>query len=44
MLWEIIQERPSQSANRETGKVMEELMSSSQTVILRIQDLKTPRG
>jgi hypothetical protein len=41
MLWEIIQERPAQQDNREAGKVMEELMSSSQTVILRLRDLDT---
>jgi hypothetical protein len=43
MLWEIIQERPSKAPDREAGKVMEELMSSSETVILRLRDLRTPQ-
>lgn len=43
MLWEIIQERPSKSPDRKMGEVMEELMHSSETVVLRLRDLQPPR-
>ena len=44
MLWEIIQERPSESAGRKVGEVMEELMHSSETVVLRLRDLHPPHN
>jgi ATP:ADP antiporter, AAA family len=43
MLWEIIQERPA-PGDRRIGDVMADLMNSSQTVILRLRDQKSPHS
>jgi hypothetical protein len=37
MLWEILQERPSQSAGKGKVEIMQDLMSSSETVVLHLR-------
>ena len=37
MLWEILQERPSQSAEKGKAEIMDELLKSSETVVLRLR-------
>jgi hypothetical protein len=37
MLWEILEERPSQSAGKGKAEIMQELMKSSETVVLRLR-------
>jgi len=41
-LWEILQERPSQSAGRAKVEIMEDLMSSSETVVLHLRRNRPP--
>jgi len=41
-LWEILQERPSKSAGRRKGEVMQELLASSETVVMHLQQSRMP--
>jgi hypothetical protein len=36
-LWEILQERPSKSAGKQSAEIMQELLKSSETVVLRLR-------
>jgi hypothetical protein len=42
MLWEIIQERPPSSAPREPGKVLDDLLDASPTIVLRLKAIAPP--
>ena len=42
MLWEILQERPSQSAERGRGEIMQDLLKSSETVVLQLRRNAAP--
>jgi len=42
LLWEILQERPSRSAGRDKGEIMQDLLSSSETVVLRLRRNQAP--
>jgi hypothetical protein len=44
MLWDIIGERPCETAPRQAGDVMQDLLQASPTVLLRLQDLKCDAG
>jgi hypothetical protein len=37
MLWDIIQEQPTQPAPRERGEVLDELLRASPTIVMRLQ-------
>ena len=41
-LWEILQERPSKSAPKQKGEIMQELLNSSETVVLHIRRKQMP--
>jgi len=41
-LWEILQERPSRSAGRASGEIMQDLMKSSETVVLHLGRNRNP--
>jgi hypothetical protein len=38
MLWEILQERPSQAASRGKDEIMQDLLKSSETVVLKLRE------
>jgi hypothetical protein len=44
LLWEILQERPSQSAERGKREIMQELLTSSETVVLHLRRNRAPGG
>jgi hypothetical protein len=44
MLWEILQERPPKVAGRAKGEIVEELLQSSETVVLRFRDRPSVDG
>ena len=43
MLWDILQEQPAKSA-RAKGEIMQDLLKSSETVVLKLRDNAGPRG
>ena len=42
LLWEILQERPSRSAGKGKVEIMQELLNSSETVVLHLRRNRTP--
>jgi len=42
MLWEILQERPSRSASKGRDEIVQELLNSSETVVLHLRRNRTP--
>jgi hypothetical protein len=44
MLWEILQERPPQAGSKGRGEIMQELLNSSETIVLQLRQMRMPEG